>query len=83
MHSNDEYICRVCGLEQEDITWEGGIYPSHNICPCCGVEFGYEDCNINSIMKYRELWINSGAKWVEAKMKPNDWQLDLQLSNVI
>lgn len=57
MHNNDEYICRICGFINEEITWDQGIYPTYNICECCGVEFGYEDCSLDSIYKYRENWI--------------------------
>src|SRR5437588_759385 len=57
------YTCPVCG-------W-GGLYePSHDqfgggsfeICPSCGVEFGYQD----STRSHRELraeWIAKGAGW--------------------
>jgi len=50
----NEYVCRVCGYINDEITWEKGIYPTYNICPCCGVEFGYEDSDLASIRKYRE-----------------------------
>ena len=45
----NEYVCRVCGYINDEITWEKGIYPTYNICPCCGVEFGYEDSDLASI----------------------------------
>jgi len=37
--------------------------PTFNICPCCGVEFGYEDMTIQDTKKYREKWICSGMGW--------------------
>jgi hypothetical protein len=57
------YMCPVCG-------W-GGLYePSHDrfgggsfeICPCCGVEFGYHD-STKSHSVLREEWIANGARW--------------------
>lgn len=50
-----------------------------NICPCCGVEFGYEDAN-RSHEDLRAVWIESGRKWwspVEAA--PKDWDPASQL----
>ena len=43
--SDDELmLCRVCGWKQETAPWGGdGQTASFLICPCCGVEFGYED----------------------------------------
>ena len=45
----NEYVCRVCGYINDEITWEKGIYPTYNICPCCGVEFGYLLENIEKV----------------------------------
>ena len=39
------YICPVCGyayLEEPPRDEKGR--PSFDICDCCGIEFGYEDC---------------------------------------
>lgn len=42
METNSFY-CRVCGLYLGYQPWgEDGKTPSYEICPCCGVEFGYE-----------------------------------------
>lgn len=82
MHNDNEYICRVCGLVQNDITWECGVYPSHNICSCCGVEFGYEDSTINLIHNYRTEWIRNGTKWFNPSLKPQKWSYLKQLENI-
>ncbi|GAA0182126.1 hypothetical protein SH2C18_45590 [Clostridium sediminicola] len=40
-----KYICHVCGfnvLDEKPYLNDGKI-PSHNICDCCGCEFGYDD----------------------------------------
>lgn len=83
MHNKDFYKCRVCGLLQETLPWgEDGKSPSYNICYCCGVEFGYEDCTLVSIKNYREKWIESGGKWNKKKYQPINWSLAEQLLNI-
>jgi predicted RNA-binding Zn-ribbon protein involved in translation (DUF1610 family) len=48
------YPCPVCGFHLE--------YPpdDFNICPSCGVEFGYETAS-RSFYDLRREWINTGA----------------------
>lgn len=55
------HTCRICGYFDETIfPWgDDGKTPTFEICPCCNVEFGYEDIQISSIVKYREKWMNS------------------------
>lgn len=78
---NNEYICRICGLIQDEPTWEEEV-SSHNLCPCCGVEFGYEDITLISIRQYRTKWIDLGYKWVEPNLMPQNWDIDKQLKNI-
>jgi len=83
MLSKELYICRVCGLQQDDTPWgENGYTPSFNICDCCGTEFGYHDATIQAIKKSRERWLNQGSKWFEPKSKPKDWALEEQLRQI-
>jgi hypothetical protein len=75
--------CRVCGLLQGDPPWgEDGSSPTFNICPCCGVEFGYEDSLVKGVHLYREAWLKKGAPWQKPKNRPQDWDLEAQLSQV-
>lgn len=77
------YYCKVCGLRQADPPWgEKGDTPNYEICSCCGVEFGNEDYSKESTVAYREKWIKGGAKWFEESQKPNDWDLNKQLSEI-
>jgi hypothetical protein len=55
------------------------MVPTYNICSCCGVEAGYEDCMPEGVRRYRDKWIADGAKWCVPKFKPDRWNLDLQL----
>ena len=53
--------CRVCGYTDAIFfPWgNDGKTPSFEICKCCNVEFGYEDCQLSSIRKYRQKWLLS------------------------
>lgn len=76
-------FCRICGLQQDDPPWgEDGNSPSFDICPCCGVEFGYEDCNLNAVKAYRNEWLKNNATWFQPKKKPENWSLENQLKNI-
>ena len=83
LHPSPESHCRVCGYEDTDLPYgEDGKTPSFNFCPCCGVEHGYQDCEPIAARKYREAWIQSGAKWELAAEKPEEWILQEQLKNI-
>ncbi len=85
MHNNKDalFFCRICGFRQLDPPWgEDNKNPNFAICDCCGVEFGYEDCDLNTIRKYRLKWQESGAEWFEPKEKPIDWSLEEQMKNI-
>ncbi len=75
--------CRVCGNIQDDPPWgEDGKNPTYDICDCCGVEFGYGDCNIDAIKSFREKWFEEGATWKYPKEKPINWSLEKQLTQI-
>lgn len=83
MHSKLK-TCRICGFKYDDFyPWgENGDTASFEICDCCGVTFGYEDSNKQAAIKYREKWIDDGAKWNDLSCKPNDWDLQCMLDNI-
>ena len=75
--------CRVCGLYIETLPWgEDGNSPTYEICPCCGVEFGYEDYTAESAKQYREKWIHEGANWFQPKQQPENWDRQQQSKNI-
>jgi hypothetical protein len=80
----EKNICRVCGLKYENFyPWgENGNIPSHDICECCGSEFGYEDNTVESTKVNRQKWIEKGANWFQPEKKPKDWSLEEQLKNI-
>ena len=84
MH-NDPYInnCRVCGFFLEAPPWGyDGKTPLFEFCPCCGVEFGYQDASLEGVKKFRDKWVNDGMKWDDEKQKPNNWDSGLQLESI-
>lgn len=76
--------CRVCGYDFIDwYPWgESGCESSDDLCPCCFVQFGYEDSGIEAIKNYRAEWISKGCPWAEPEKKPEDWSLKKALANV-
>jgi len=81
------YRCRVCGFNHIDILpwspWgEDGTEPSYDMCACCFVQFGYEDCDLEDIVLYRKDWLSSGAEFKESKYKPKHWNLAEQLQAI-
>ncbi|MDY6484932.1 hypothetical protein [Acinetobacter faecalis] len=65
------HTCRICGFyDEEYYPWgEDGESPTYDICDYCGVEFGYEDCNLNSIRSYRKTWMHSVKYLSEPRFK--------------
>jgi hypothetical protein len=80
----EKHCCRICGLYHIDLPWgEDGITPTFNICPCCGVEFGYEDdTDREGAINIRKAWLAHGAKWLNEKRRPPDWNLEQQLRQI-
>jgi len=79
----NSHNCRVCGLYIEELPWgASGDTPTYEICPCCGVEFGYEDLTVESTKNHRERWLTTGAKWFTPKDKPDGWDLEKQLLQI-
>lgn len=83
MRNDSKYRCRVCGFRSEDPPWgqdEGT--PLYDFCICCGVEHGYQDSSIDGARRYRDTWIEGGAKWEIPGAKPDGWNLDEQLRHI-
>ena len=82
--ANDELMrCRVCGLALSEPAWGlDAKTPLYVYCPCCGVEFGYQDTTPASARLYRNEWISAGAEWASVKDRPLGWVLGEQLEHV-
>jgi len=86
------HFCPVCGFNfykySGELPWNGNT-PSDDICPSCGIQFGYEDSiydekKRNDIYKkLRENWIKNGMKWWGDKEDmPQNWDPKKQLDNL-
>lgn len=51
---------------------------SHDICPCCGTQFGYDDAK-RSHMQLRRRWALRGMKWWNEFEPPSGWNPAAQL----
>jgi len=72
---NRSTLCPICGYDLGFKAWyytEGGEAASHEICPSCGIEFGYHDvfeaCGIEGTreqlqLRWRDKWISGGMRW--------------------
>lgn len=85
MNPQDKFKCRVCGLDQSpDLPWgENGDHASFNICPCCGVEFGYEDDSLQNCLLARRNWVEvRRCAWFPPKDRPLDWDMPSQVRGI-
>jgi hypothetical protein len=81
--------CPVCGFDDlREAPWANG-YGSQEICPCCGIQFGYEDCaggdptrRAALYVKRRAEWKASGMKWYSKRRPPEGWDPVRQLRRV-
>lgn len=75
----NKYICPICGFDglDEEPYFNNGKIPSHNICDCCGCQFGYDDND-----KSRQKWIASGGNWFNPDLKPKGWNINEQLKKI-
>ena len=54
MTGGAEHYCRVCGYRSDEPPWgDDGRSPSFNHCPCCGVEWGYQDLLPTAAERFR------------------------------
>ncbi|MFJ5223450.1 hypothetical protein [Streptomyces sp. NPDC088400] len=77
-----EYVCRVCGYDYVDQpVWNCGE-PSHDICVCCDVEFGYGDTMLEGVRTVRAHWENAGFTFDDPEFRPVDWDPYAQMRNI-
>lgn len=80
-------LCPACGFELDEPAWADG-HGSHEICPCCGLQFGYQDmCGGRDdlgegfYIGWRVRWISEGRPWHSRGQKPPpDWSPQSQLA---
>lgn len=80
-------MCPACGythLENPAYFNSAGAWPSLEICPSCGFQFGYTD-NAQQITfkQWREQWVARGMPWRSKGINPpSNWNPSQQLLNV-
>jgi len=83
MPNNETAFCRVCGFEPSVPPWGmTGSDPSWEICPCCGVEYGYEDASAEGARRYRRRWLELGAPWSDSTVPDDGLTLDERSARV-
>ena len=84
------HTCAVCGyLGLLDSPWKGGS-PSDEICPSCGIQFGYNDWAGGDLERrqqthrdWRERWKAGGCRWDARTIPPPPgWDPHEQLKRV-
>jgi hypothetical protein len=83
-------ICLVCCYDDFDklpYLYENGeiVNWSHEICPCCGFQFGLSDFPYEErdelIAKWRKKWIANGCIWKHGS-PPDSWDPQKQLESL-
>jgi len=59
-----------------------GTTPLYDYCPCCGVEFGYQDATLLGARNFRAKWLAGGAEWASPDERPSGWHLEDQMEHV-
>ena len=82
------FVCPACGYDGLfDPPWRDGS-PSDDICPSCGIQFGYHDAAGGDATgreliytKWRQRWIDAGMPWHSAAVEspPAGWDPEAQL----
>lgn len=85
------YLCPVCGYDGLfDPPWRDDS-PSDDICPSCGIQFGYHDAaggdaggRQQIYEEWRKHWLEQGMPWHSASAgpPPAGWDPAAQLRRV-
>lgn len=89
MNLKNSHHCPVCGYDLGFAPWVG-VSSSDEICPCCGIQYGYDDVAGGDINKrnwiykeWRNYWIKEGMPWKSIGInKPHKWDPQKQLKNL-
>ena len=75
--------CPVCGFQGlGEPPYDAHGSASFDICPCCGIEFGYDDAT-ESHQQLRAGWIERGMPWwSQSQPPPVGWDPAAQLSGL-
>ena len=86
-----QHLCPACGFRLDRPAWDDVSGPSEEICPSCGIQFGYDDAAGGDLHlrrqvygSWREEWIARGMPWTSVGTPaPKDWNPEEQLRRVM
>ena len=87
--SAEVYSCPACGFPGlDEAPWQGAA-PSDDICPCCGIHFGYDDfagdrADLRPAFYsgWRGKWHTDGMQWWSSEPPPVGWDAEGQYRSV-
>jgi hypothetical protein len=82
-------LCPVCGYTLGFLAWNDRS-PSDEICPSCGIQFGYDDAAGSDEVarqqiyhRWRQKWIMEGMPWnSHGRSRPAHWDPHAQLHRI-
>jgi hypothetical protein len=81
-------LCPVCGCALDFSPWTE-TWPSDEMCPCCGIQFGNDDAAGGYLVRstiydhWRERWIRAGMAWNSKGIQmPEGWDPLAQLERL-
>lgn len=75
------YQCPICGwIGLDEI--QTAPFNSHEICSCCGTQFGLDVIEARDLKTIREDWLAEGAPWFDSDAEPIDWSLDKAVTQI-
>lgn len=83
MRRTGDPYCRVCGYQSAEPPWgEDDRTPSFDYCPCCGVEWGYQDSSQLGVERFRTFWLQAGAPWRDSSQAHDGLEVAERLARV-
>jgi len=83
------YVCPACGYDGLDEQPWTNASASYEICPSCGIQFGYDDfaggdpeARMDVYKEWRERWRGGGMHWWAPNPAPPNWDPVAQLRRV-
>ena len=86
---NQSTLCPVCGYDLGFLPWNDNS-AADEICPSCGIQFGYDDAAGGDVVERRHLyhfwrdeWIAKGMPWSSrGQSQPSNWNPAIQLRRI-
>lgn len=81
--STGDCFCKVCGYRASDPPWGAdGRTPLFEHCPCCGVEWGYQDATLSGVQRFRSVWLSAGAPWRDRTVASDGLDVVVRLQQI-